>query len=91
MGSYIRSMKRAMVREKCYKRDRNVKAFHSEWAKYCNEENKEVKNHSKTKATSNKKYNIDNSKAMMRRMKTLKSKLAAVKNPARLKKVESGN
>lgn len=36
MSSMIRSMQREMIRQKCYKRDGNTKAFHSEWEKFHN-------------------------------------------------------
>jgi hypothetical protein len=83
-----------MVKEKCYNRDGNIKAFNAEWDKYCSEENKtrdvqkldkEIKSDNKPTYKKDKQY----SKSMLNRMKSLKNKI--VRNPARQKKVESGN
>lgn len=36
MNSIVRSMQRDIIRQRCYKRDGNTKAFHSEWEKFHN-------------------------------------------------------
>lgn len=53
MSSYIRSLQRNMIREECYKRDKNLKNFHRDWNifKYGNPDGKEKKKSiSKSKA-----------------------------------------
>lgn len=34
MSSIVRSMQRDIIRQRCYKRDGNTKAFHAEWKSF---------------------------------------------------------
>lgn len=93
MSSIVRSMQRDIIRQRCYKRDGNTKAFHKEWEKFHNPR-VEVANTdgtvtSKIKRTQKKKQrHNDNGKLFVKQLKAFKGFIDNLKNGAAKKRKE---
>ena len=92
-----RSIKRNMIKNHCYKRDGNMKAFKSEWLNYryiqLDAKIKESdKNKEKIVNTSKKKKrHFSNSKTMIKQMKMMKETFNSMKKTKGQRKVVTAN
>lgn len=86
MSSMVRSMQREMVRQKCYKRDGNTKAFRAEWQKFhyprveATDKNGNVTSKVKRVNQKRKRSHTDNGKVFIRQLRAFKQFVNGLKN-----------
>lgn len=84
--STLRSLQRKAIKNKCYKKNGNTKAFKNEWERihYGKEVDKDGNVTMKTKKVEKpKQKHIDNGKAYMRHLKAMKSFVDNMKNQSK--------
>lgn len=90
MGT-LRKLERQVIRNQCYLRDGNTKAFKEEWDKHHYKRNEEVdangnvKSVRKRKSSKKKQRHHDNGKLLIKQLKAMKSFISNMKDKSKNK------